>query len=226
MIPIPKQCCVLLTDHGATQDAKCNMLTRPPSWFFGHMETASDVGHIEFQENLNITMYTTDVSTHTQSSLARIQGGKSDPSNPIKPNKTTQGQGHTRRETPVYRMDLQSQYNISSGPRSMNNECYTCSNYPLHSICLSRRESRRTGGKPTHWVQSNRLKHTWGNFIPTERLFSRGRRVRIACVGVNTQTRDTMQAHTRFTTKHTLALLADTVKSKAYLTFRHRASFI
>jgi hypothetical protein len=50
------------------------------------------------------------------------------------------------------------------------------------------------------------------NLMPTERLFSRGRRVRITCVGAS----DTMQAHSCFTTKHTLALLADMAKSNAY----------
>jgi hypothetical protein len=128
-------------------------------------------------------MYTTDVSTHTytQRSLARIQGGKSDPSNPIKPNTTTQG--HGRMETPAYGMDVLSQYNVSSGAGSMNNECCTCSNYPLLSICLSRSESHRTGGKPTHGIQSNRLELET-NFIPTKRLFSRDGRMRSTCVGV------------------------------------------
>jgi len=44
------------------------------------------------------------------------------------------------------------------------------------------------------------------NFMPTERLFSRGLRVRITCVAISSQTRDTMQAHTCFTTKQTLAV--------------------
>jgi hypothetical protein len=161
-------------------------------------------------------MYTTDVSTHTytQRSLARIQGGKSDPSNPIKQTQLRTTQRHRRRETPAYGMDVLCQYNVSSGAGSMNNECCTCSNYPLLPICLSRSESRRTGGKPTHGVQSNRLELE-ANFIPTERLFSRDGRVRSICVGVGTQTRDTMQTHVYFTTKHTVALLADMAKLNA-----------
>lgn len=65
-------------------------------------------------------------------------------------------------------------------------------------------------------AESIHVRNSRQNCMPTERLFSRGRRVRITCVGVSTQTRDTMQAHTCFTIEETLALLADMAKSYAY----------
>ena len=69
------------------------------------------------------------------------------------------------------------------------------------------------GSSPT--AESIHVRNLRQNFMPTERLFSRGCKVRTTCMGISTQARNTMQAHTCFTTKQTLALLADMAKSNA-----------